>query len=362
MPRPPRTMPNSDLPASRAAPTRRAALTGAAACLLLPATASAAGALHRAREPLFGSPTELIAAAPVAPQAAFADVLQGLRAMNRHWNAWKPGELLSLNQALRQGHSFEVSPGLQALLLGARALEQRSGGLFNAGIGGLVGAWGFHADALDPGARPSAAALAPWREATPGLAQLRIDGRRVSTHNRRLQIDLGGYAKGVAADWALDRLRQHGVADAVVDLGGNLAAAGRVDGRPWRVGVRDPLAPGVLAQLPVHGREAVVTSGIYERWRLLDGEPASHILDPRRGTPAAELVSVTVVHRSAGLADAAATALLVAGPRHWPELATRLGVRDVLVVDRRGRAFVTAALAARPLVTVGDWKGRVTVV
>lgn len=345
-----------------AAPTRRAALAGAAAGLLLPPSAQAGAVVHRVREPLFGSPTELIAAAPVAPAAAFADVLHGLRAMNRRWNAWKPGELLALNQALREGRSCVVSPGLLALLRGARDLEQRTGGLFNAGIGGLVGAWGFHTDTLGPGARPQTTRLAPWREAAPSLQHLRFDGHRVGTDNPRLQIDLGGYAKGVAADWALDRLQRHGVTDAVVDLGGNLAVAGRVGGRPWRVGVRDPLAPGVLVQLPVRGREAVITSGTYERWRLLDGEPASHILDPRRGTPAAELVSVTVVHRSAGLADAAATALLVAGPRHWRELAARLDVHDVLVVDRHGRAFVTASLAARPLDVPPDGRGRLTVV
>jgi FAD:protein FMN transferase len=80
---------------------------------------------------------------------------------------------------------------------------------------------------------------------------------------------------------------------------------------------------------------------------VLDGERATHILDPRRGAPAPELISVTVVHPSAALADAAATALLVAGPTHWPKVAQNMGVEQVLVVDRHGRPSATAALQAR---------------
>ena len=77
---------------------------------------------------------------------------------------------------------------------------------------------------------------------------------------------------------------------------------------------RDPHGPGLAAMLSVQGREAVVTSGRYERWRLADGVRRTHIIDPATGLPAAGLDSVTVLHRDAALADAAATALLVAGP------------------------------------------------
>ena len=62
---------------------------------------------------------------------------------------------------------------------------------------------------------------------------------------------------------------------------------------------------------------------------------------------ATALVSVTVVHPSAALADAAATALLVAGPARWPAIAARLGVAQVLVVDAQGRAQASPALAPR---------------
>jgi FAD:protein FMN transferase len=71
------------------------------------------------------------------------------------------------------------------------------------------------------------------------------------------------------------------------------------------------------------------------------------VLDPRAGQPAPELVSVTVVHPNAALADAAATALLVAGPVHWARVAQHMGLDQVLVIDRQGRRQVTPALSAR---------------
>ncbi len=214
-------------------------------------------------------------------------------------------------------------------------------------VGGLVGAWGFHADDLQDGAAPRAATLQRWQRAAPSLAQIEFSGGLARSRNPLLQLDFGAYAKGVAIDAAFDALQRQGVAHALLNLGGNLATMGQPGGRPWPVGVRDPHGPGLLATLATHGREAVVTSGSYERWRRVDGERATHILDPQLGRPAPGLVSVTVVHPSAALADAAATALLVAGPGRWPVVAQRLGVQQVLVVDAHGRWQASDALAPR---------------
>jgi len=325
-----------------ASSSRRACLALGAALLAVPALA--ARARHRAF--LFGSPVELL-----LDNAAHRDeVIDGLAAMNRRWNAWKPGEVSRLNEALRAGRSARVSPALAALLRGAAHLEVLSLGHFNAGIGGLVGAWGFHADRLEHGAAPPAPLVDSWALARPSLQQLEWRGLEVASRNPALQLDFGAYAKGVALDWALDRLHARGVRSALLDLGGNLAAMGGADdgARAWRIGLRDPFdAGGLLAVLELQGREAVVTSGSYERWRIADGQRVAHVIDPRSGRPAPEVVSVTVVHRDAGLADAAATALMVAGPERWRALALRMGVDQVLVVDRQGRRQATPRLAAR---------------
>ena len=326
--------------------------------LPLAATAS----VTRVVAPLFGSPATLLASGASAPGAAFDAVLRDLQAVDRRFNAWKPGELVSFNEALHSGRTVNVSPELRELLVGATLAELRSDGCFNAAIGGLVGAWGFHADRLLPGARPHAAQLAPWRDAAPSLAQLQWQGTQVRCANARLQVDLGAYAKGWAADRALDRLAAAGVHDAIVDLGGNLAAMGQAGLRPWRVGLRDPAGAGLVGQIEVAGREAVITSGTYERFRVLDGERAPHVIDPARGAPAAALLSATVVHASAAWADGAATALLVAGARRWRALAAQLGLDQVLVIDREQQAWATPALAARLVGMPAPWRERLHVV
>jgi FAD:protein FMN transferase len=321
--------------------TRRECLTVAAGVLLMPV---AAQGLQRTEAQLFGSPVELWT--PADAEAERGAAWHELAAIHRRWNAWKPGDLTALNGAFAAGRSARVEPVLAGVIRAAAALEAASFGFFNPAIGGLVGAWGFHDDRLAPGAKPARRAVERRLAARPSLAQVEWRGDEAFCANPALQIDLGAYAKGVAIDRCLAQLRRHGVHDALLNLGGNLAAMGQVDGRPWRIGIRDPHGPGLAATLDTRG-EAVVTSGSYERWRLLDGERCTHILDPLTGEPAREIVSVTVVHPSAALADAAATALLVAGPARWRRVAERMGVDQVLVIDRYGRLDATPRLAPR---------------
>ena len=317
-----------------------ACLAGAVLCV------PAAAAMRRESRFLFGSPLELLLQ-PSTPQSIVDGVLAGLHTIHTRWNAWKPGDVSALNRAFREGRSAAASPALRALIRQSAWLEARSLGCFNAGIGGLVGAWGFHDDVMRPGTRPRDAALAQWTAAMPSLRQIEIRGAQVASRNPGLQLDFGGIAKGAAIDAALDQLQAQGVHDALLNLGGNLAAMGGTGAGPWTIGIRDPAGPGLLATLHTEGREAMVTSGSYERFRWLDGERCTHILNPQRGAPAAEIVSVTVVHPSATLADAAATALLVAGPARWQTVAERLGVDSVLIVDRHRRVSVTPRLAPR---------------
>lgn len=346
-------------------PVRRRLAAALAGALVLPSTALATAAQiapARARHFLFGAPVELTAwpGGASGTAAALSAALDELAVIHRQWNAWKPGALHTLNAELRAGREAEVAPALAAMIRSAARLEQASGGLFNPAIGGAVGAWGFHDDVLRPGPRPSAATLAQWRQAAPSLAQLEVRGLRVRSRNPALQLDFGAYAKGVAIDRALAGLQARGVRDAVVDLGGNLAAIGRALDRPWQIGIRDPGGDGLIASLATQGQEAVITSGTYERFRMLDGERQAHVLDPRTARPVSGLVSVTVVHRSAALADAASTALLVAGPAHWRAVAVAMQVDQVLVVDDRRRGQVTAALGPRLHYAAGEWRQRVT--
>lgn len=331
-------------------------LLGAAGAALWPATGRADG-LHRQQLELFGSPCTLLVPerAPLAAPEAWR-LWQRLRHLHQEWNAWKPGLLGGINAALRAGRPAAVPADLHAVLRHAQRLEATTGGLFNAGLGALVGGWGFHADRLGPGPAPRAALLQRWRAAPPGLVHAGFRAGHLIGNHPALQIDLGAYAKGWAVDEALSGLQARGVHDALLDLGGNLAAIGQGAEGPWRVGIRDPFGAGLVASLRTRGREAVVTSGTYERFRRVEGGIVGHVIDPRSARPAEGVVSVTVVHPCAALADAATTALLVAGASRWPAVAERLGVDQVLVIERDGRASAHERLARRLEGTGADWR------
>lgn len=102
---------------------------------------------------------------------------------------------------------------------------------------------------------PDPAALAQWRASRPGIADLQLDGTRVSNRNRDVAIDFGGYLKGVALDRAADILKQHGVSNALINISGNVMALGTKNGERWRVGIQHPRQPGPLATLALDDGE-----------------------------------------------------------------------------------------------------------
>jgi thiamine biosynthesis lipoprotein len=322
---------------------------GLGACLLPAVGCSRAEAVVSEEMYVFGTlvAVDVLSADAAGARAAIADVSHAFTRQNRDWHAWKPGALGDLNAALAAGRTHEVDPTLLPLLREAHDLARDSGGLFNPAIGRLVGLWGFHNDEMPVGAPPHAAAVAELIAAAPSMDDLLFDGMRVGSRNPHVQIDLGGHAKGVALNQALERLAALGYGDALVNLGGNLAVSGSRGDRPWRIGVRHPQGEGAIATLEVSGRMAVVTSGTYERYRQDGDRRYPHIIDPRSGQPATHVVSATVLHPDAARADVAATALVVAGAKAWPEVARSLGVSDVMLVDEAGRVQLTPGIAGK---------------
>jgi len=136
---------------------------------------------------------------------------------------------------------------------------------------------------------------------------------------------------------------------AIVNAGGDLGVIGNAGKRPWRAGIRHPDGNGgeILASVEIRSGEVVFTSGNYLRYRASDGIRYGHIIDPETGYPADRVASVTVLHDSGGAADAAATALAVAGPDEWPRVARRMGITHVLRVDADGSIALTPAMAER---------------
>ena len=149
------------------------------------------------------------------------------------------------------------------------------------------------------------------------MSDLHIDGIHLSSTNPTVQLDFGAFGKGYGIDLAIEKLRKMGIENAIVNAGGDLRAIGSRSGTPWRIAIRRPSGAGVLGVIKTDSDESIFTSGDYERNFVWQGVRYHHIIDPRTGYPAKGVSSVTVIHTDATTADAAATALFVAGMKDW---------------------------------------------
>ena len=278
---------------------------------------------------------------------AVAELGHGFQKMHKDWHAWKPGELVTINQAIAKGQTAKASPFLLPLIKQAKELHQSSQGLFDAGIGAIVGAWGFHADDLPKGSTPPLDEIRALAAKKPSMADVMIDGDQVSSSNPAVSMDFGGFGKGVALDWAVARLKARGIKTAILSAGGDVNTLGQPKDRLWKVAIRHPKHWGVIASVELKGGENLHTSGNYQRFREHEGIRYAHILDPRTGMPVDHIVSASVISENGGLADAAATALSVAGAEAWPQIAQSMGIQYVLLIDDKGTAYMNPAMQKR---------------
>lgn len=272
--------------------------------------------------------------------------------MHFAWHAWNPGPLSRINELLPSGNAFTVAPSVMPLIQQAKTLSQQSQGKFNPAIGHLIHLWGFASDDAPKGPPPAAKDIDALLAKNPTMADIELQGIQIRSNNPAVRLDFGGFAKGYGVDKVIEHLRELGIKNAVVNAGGDLRAIGRHGDRPWRIGIRNPRGEGILASVDVADDESVFTSGDYERFFEYEGVRYYHIIDPETGYPARGATSVTVFHEKAAQADAAATALFVAGPEEWYDIAKSMGVKGVLLIDTRGTVHMTPNLKSRIHFTV----------
>jgi thiamine biosynthesis lipoprotein len=304
---------------------------------------------HSAELFVFGTIVEVKLWGASSEQAnrAFAELQEMFQGMHRNWHAWEPGRLVDINHAFANGRPAEADHDIVDMIRKSQLIEKQSGGRFNPAIGALIRLWGFHtSDYPIIGPPPDQADIDAILVHHPSSQDIHIDGLQLSSENPLVQLDFGGIAKGYAVDLAIRHLQAMGLSNAIVNAGGDLRAVGHHGDRPWRVAVRKP-GGGILGAVEVRGDEALFTSGNYERFRQDNQERYPHILNPRTGWPVEDVASVTVITREGIVADAAATALVVAGLDDWPAVARAMGLDQVLVVDESGKVYLTPEMDER---------------
>ncbi|MCL4119860.1 UNVERIFIED_CONTAM: hypothetical protein GTU68_020491 [Idotea baltica] len=252
------------------------------------------------------------------------------------WHAWRPSTLTQINQAIAERKTITVTDEVAELILFAKSLAQASEHLFNPAAGRLFELWGFQEDNwFNSHPPPSQDRIDDWLRTEANMNAITITDNVLKSDNPAVQLGFGGFAKGFAVDQAILALQRHGIDNALVNIGGDLRVIGQPGERPWVVGIRHPRQDGMLATIAISGDESVFTSGDYERFFEYQGQRYAHIMDSRTGWPADHAISVTVLHDNATIADAAATALFVAG-QDWPRIATSMNIKHVMLVRPDG--------------------------
>lgn len=296
---------------------------------------------------MFGTQVEVRVRGVSEDHAANAFRLVGpeLQRLHRELHPWEAGALADLNQALHHGGAHRTTADLAELIAVSTRLEGESMGRFNPAIGELVHLWGFHTSdypITDP--PPDAEAIRDRLAWQPSMRSLAIEGRRVRSLRRGVRLDFSGIAKGLAVQRVCDRLAEVEITDALVNAGGDVLVCGPTD-TPWRVGISD-LAGGAVTTLEIREPMAVFSSGSAYRFGEFEGTRYAHILDPFTGRPVDAVMQATVIHPDPLRADAAATALVVAGPEAWRMVADSMGIDRALVIDGDGRLEGTEGLTA----------------
>lgn len=275
-------------------------------------------------------------------------VQQRIHVMHNQWHAWQKSELSALNHSISQQQSFKASNRLLPLIIEAKQLAAQSNQHFNPAIGKLIALWGFHKNLPGPDKFPESKVIKEWVQSNPSMVDLRIDGNTIHSKNSDVKIDLGGFAKGYGIREIINHLKQSGIKNAILNAGGDLHALGKATTlRPWKIGVKDPRKEGVMAVISLENDESVFTSGGYERYFEHQNKRYSHIIDPTTGYPSDEMLSVTVIHKDPALADAAATAIYVAGIQHWKTIIIKMNIDNYIVMDKNEHININKTLFKR---------------
>ena len=202
-------------------------------------------------------------------------------------------------------------PDLTTVMTRALGFGQSTGGAFDITVQPLWNLYVNHfADNPRDGIGPDPATLESAR-ALVGQSRVRVNGRAISLGQPGMAVTLNGIAQGYITDRVTEVLRHHGISRVYVDMGETRVLGEHAEGRPWRVGLRDPGDPSRIARsLPLADRALATSGGYGTRFDFHH----HHLFDPRTGRCANHYLAVSVLAPDATTADALSTGLYALPP------------------------------------------------
>jgi len=303
-----------------------------------------------------GTQFRIVLYAPDAALAARAsdEAFERIARLDNTMSDYRSGsELMSLCRKAG-GPPVAVSDDLFRVLEKSQELAQRSRGAFDITAGPVIHLW---RRARRRHELPDAKELAQARRLS-GYKLLRLDARARTAQLLKpgIMLDLGGIAKGYAADEALKVLARHGIDRALVAAGGDIALGAAPPGEPgWRIGIAPLESPDAPPSrfLLLHDA-GVSTSGDAEQHAEIGGVRYSHIIDPRTGRALSGRSSVTVVAPNATSSDGLATALSVLSPKRARAILRAYPHSAALILRQSEQGTRTFEFGWAPLAAQGD--------
>lgn len=317
------------------------------ACGLVVPSVQAKADVHQSSQILMGTRVDLTlqgndsAALAGAAAAAFTEMTRLADMMSRY----RSTSVLSAINLMAGLQPVSVPPELLRVLQMARQAGQTSGGAFDSTVGSLRD-WDF--DPTHP-SMPSPQRIAAQLSLVDQKHGLVLDERAGTAYltKRGMRMDLGGIAKLPILQAGLRQLQNRGVSNAMINGGGDVLVTGRLHGRPWRVGLRDPRQPSQLLGVVSLTQGFVAASGDYERFMTRQGKRLHHILDPKTGYPSTGPHGVTLISERLEPINGLGTALMVAGTEIGRTRVANTPGLDALIVDADRSLWLSPGMAQR---------------
>jgi len=315
------------------------------ACGLVVPSVQAKADVHQSSQILMGTRVDLTlqgedsAALAVAAVAAFTEMTRLADMMSRY----RPTSVLSSINLMAGLQPVSVPLELMSVLLMARQAGQASGGAFDSTVGSLRD-WDFSPEHPSIPSAQRIAAQLPLVNQKTGLVLNERAGTAYLTQ-RGMQLDLGGIAKLPILQAGQRQLQSHGVVNAMINGGGDVLVMGQLNGRPWRVGLRDPRQPSQLLGVVALNQGFVAASGDYERFFMYQGQRFHHILNPKTGYPTEGPHGVTLISQQLELINGVGAALMVAGADAGRTRIVRTPGLDALIVDADSSLWRSGGMA-----------------
>lgn len=265
-------------------------------------------------------------------------------------SSWDPN-----SQTSKINHNAGVAPvkvdrELFSLIERAIKISKLTQGAFDISYASMDRIWKFDGSVME---MPSEEAI-KQSVAKVGYENIELNKENgtVFLTKEGMKIGFGAIGKGYAADRAKALLLKNGVASGIINASGDLNAWGtQPDGKDWMVAIVNPLnKEKVFSWLPVKD-QAVVTSGNYEKFIILNGERYTHIIDPRTGYPSKGVRSATIFTANAELADALATSIFVMGVETGLDFVNQLKGVECILVDDNNKISTSKNIALKEVET-----------